>query len=191
MSTPAAPRTDVSSQINMHPYMRTRHPEVLRAWGTAQDQRRTLIEASSQWAEQVSGQSAVMISGNMLAGMKVTGLPAGRVDPEALPGRWKKPHKGVITPYANSPIHDQMQELKTEPVTLPGRPTYVWSMPYMGSGRLFEWDGHLYSAMELRDEAADSRWDQDQQIMREYGWEQIRGSEFLSAHEQMQEQAKG
>lgn len=174
----------VRRQRNVHTHMRSNHPDVLAAWKELRARWREFCESGSAWAEKYSGQPHFMSSNNPLTSSICQGLPASKVDPSTLTGKWKKPSRGVIAPYANS---EAGREVPTyQPPTIPGRPARFWGGGRMGFGGIFEHEGYLYSYVNIRDEAGDDTLDAE--VMAAYGWEEIRGSEYLAAQKAMEDQ---
>lgn len=174
-----------NAQRNVYPYMRSNHPEVLAAWDAAVKEADEMIARAREWALGVSGQEVVMYRGHIIDGLRVGGLPAQKVDATTLSGKWKKPDRGCLVPYKNNPAHDALKGLNTKGADIPGRPSVVIGGGMWGVGSVFKWDGYLYSKVSVRDDMAEDRWGEDQQIMAAYGWEEIRGSQYLTALEDL------
>ena len=171
-------------QRNVHTYMRSNHPDVLAAWEELETRWRAFRDSGSAWAEKYSGQPGFMSAAVPLRRTECSGLPADKVDRSALVGKWKKPSRGLIAPYANS---DAAREApKYEPPTIPGRPGMFWGGGFMGSGALFKHDGYLYSYVTIRDESGDDALDAE--VMDAYGWEELRGSEYHAAREALEDE---
>lgn len=174
----------IGRQRNVHTYMRSNHPDVLAAWEDCKTRWEAFCDAGHAWAEKYSGQRVFMSIGNMLRKTECSGLPSDKVDPSKLVGKWKKPARGCIAPYANNPAAKEAPEYQG--VRIPGRPSLFWGGGRMGSGALFEHEGYLYSHVRIRDEYADD--EIDAEVMDAYGWEGLRGSEYLAAQEAMEDQ---
>ena len=174
----------VQRQRNVHTYMRSNHADVLAAWEELEARWRAFCEAGSAWAKKYTGQGSFMSDHGPLRDTACLGVPANRVDRSALPGKWKKPDRGLVAPYANS---DAAREApKYEPPTIPGRPELFWGGLRMGTGTLFKHDGYLYSYVTIRDEAGDDTLDAE--VMDAYGWEELRGSEYQAAREALEDE---
>lgn len=176
----------VRRQRNVHPYMRSKHPDVLAAWGEIDTRWQAFCEGGSAWAEKYSGQERFMSNNNPLTYTFCSGLPATDVDRSTLVGKWKKTSRGLIAPYANSEAAREAP--KYEPPTIPGRPGRFWGGGFMGSGALFEHDGYLYSHVSIRDESGDDALDAE--VMAAYGWEEILASEYHLAREARQDEER-
>lgn len=169
----------VRRQRNVYTYMRSNHPDVMAAWEECNSRWQAFCESGSAWAEKYSGQPGFMSGAAPLRRTECSGLPADKVDRSTLVGKWKKPSRGLIAPYANS---DAAREApKYEPPTIPGRPGLFWGGGRMGSGALFEHDGYLYSYVSIRDESGDNAL--DAAVLAAYGWDEIRASEYHAARE--------
>lgn len=169
----------VQRQRNVYPYMRSNHPDVLAAWEELEARWQAFCKASSAWAEKYSGQGSFMVDHGPLRSTACVGVPDSGVDRSALPGRWKKPDRGLVAPYANSEAAREAPEY--EPPTIPGRPPLFWGGLRLGNGTLFKHDGYLYSHVNIRDEMGDDTLDAE--VMDAYGWEELRGSEYHAARE--------
>ena len=175
-----------NAQRNVYPYMRSNHPEVLAAWDTAVKEADEMIARAREWALGVSGQERFVYRGNVLEGIRVGGLPVNKVNTSVLSGRWKKPSNGAIRPYVINPANEVLDGLATKGADIPGRPSVFFGGFRYGTGSVFKWGGYLYSQMSVRDDMAEGRWDEDREIMAAYRWEELRGSQYLTALEELQ-----
>lgn len=176
-------KLNVEAQRNAYTYMRSNNAEVLKAWRDAVEARDEFLRVACDWAVKITGAPSIAVRGNLLEGLYAVGFAADRVDRDALPGHWKKPKHGVITPYMSNTLYKEFVSLRTPAVTIPGRPSCFYGNSLIGSGAMFEWDGYLYSYTSIRDDMADNRWEEDMAIMSRYDWEELRGSTYYAAQE--------
>lgn len=165
-------------------YAKTSHPDVIEAIIKAQEDFDQFLLRGRELSRFLTGdENRAMYRGNFLVGAHMAGLKVTEKQYKALPGQWKKWRREGITvePYKNNPIMERLRGSDHPEQTIPGRRTMEWGVGFMGPGALFVHEGVAYSwfRFELSDQAPKD--------MKEYGWEEIKGSEFLKAKEDYEE----
>jgi|SRR5690625_24275 len=171
-------------------YAKTDHPEVLQALAENISLEREFGKQVDALAERLTGNSeAGFINGSLLRGYAMVGIDADYAD--VLPGKWKKPQQGVVEPYKNNPIYDEMQAISYRPVSVPGRGNVLFGFNgagrVMGTGLVFEYEGYVYSGLTFTIEAGRTG------DFEQYGWVEIMPSEFhlaLEAENKRREEAR-
>lgn len=167
-------------------FSKTSHPAVVDCIHEIQRLAEEFNQRVQQLAEEITGDRETGYSnGWLLVGKSMVGFDAEAVEKANAPGRWKKPQGGMVAPFKSNPIHDQMSAVSYTAPHIPGRGNMHLGEGVMGTGQAFELDGTVYSRINfwIRPEYQYSD-------MAEFGWTEIKASEFYTALESAQERAK-
>lgn len=171
-------------QYTFPQYAKTSDQRVVVAIEEAQEAHRVFHEAACALSEKYTGErDQVWMRGNWILGASAVGISAHGID--NLPGKWTKPERGVSRPYKNNPAYAEFSSLSTRPADIPGRASMEFGerngQEYMGCGTLFVHRGTAYSAFTFQPNERSSD-------PAEFGWEEIKASEWHKAREDFREQ---
>ena len=137
-------------------------------------------ERAFDLSEKYTGErDRVYARGNWILGISVSGVNIRGLDD--LPGQWTKPERGVSRPYKSNPAYSEFKALSTPPASIPGRASLEFGERFMGCGSLFVHNGTAYSRFTFQP-------DERRGDYTEFGWEEIKASEWHKANEDRSEQ---
>ena len=129
-------------------YAKSDAPSVLGALHTMQERWEEFTAYAQDESVRLTGErDNALCRGNRIGGARLVAIRTTTQEVvDALPGQWKKPHRGGRSPYKSNPIWEEWNAHQHPQIDVPGRRSVEWGDGYMGSGALILWRGVAYSS---------------------------------------------
>lgn len=166
---------------------KTNHPDVIASIRETERREAEFREKARDISEKYTGdRHKGWLSGGTFEGMHLSSIQVTEEQYAALPGQWKKrDHMGRTSPYRNNKkVEGFHVGFKAD--RIPGRGNFHMGGNYMGTGTVFIHDGYAYSHFGFLPGISEKSYGE----IAEYGWEEIKASEFHKALEDFNEALK-
>lgn len=152
-------------------YAKTENQQVIDVVTRNKDRFDEFLIKAAKLAEEMTGdKTSGRFNGSEQEGAHFFGFEEQYRD--VLPGQWKKPDRGIISPYQSNPVRNKLREITVVAAPIPGgRRVPMWGSGFVGPGALFVYDGVAYSGFDFLPEGGYDEW-------QEYGWTEILPREF-------------
>lgn len=166
---------------------KTNHPEVIASVKETERREEEFREKARDISERFTGDRMKgWLSGRTFEGMHLSTIQVTDEQYAQLPGQWKKrDHMGRTAPYSNNKkVEGFHVGFKADHI--PGRGNFHMGAGYMGTGTVFMHEGYVYSHFGFLPSISEKAHSE----IAEFGWEEIKASEFHKALEDFNEARK-